>query len=220
LAAEERIMVDMMDMEKVDDEAFRPYGRVMDLDVQAFVRAIAAHPAAPQGQTVYEPSVAEFEALPLFQELQAKVYGGLPIEFGHCSGFNEKLNAVEYHRSSEIDIAATDLVLMVGRQQDIDYKAYTYDTSRIKCFFVPAGTAVELYATTLHFAPCGINGSEFRCGVVLPQGTNAALKTAAGSEGEARLLFAVNKWLIAHADSGLGKDGAWLGLKGENITLR
>ena len=64
--------------------------------------------------------------------------------FGFCSGYNNKLNAVEYHRSSEIDIAATDLILMLGRQQDIDYTNNTYETKNIECFFVPAGTAVEL----------------------------------------------------------------------------
>ena len=143
----------------------------------------------------------------------------MPIEFGHCSGWNKKLNAVEYHRSSEIDIAATDMILMLGCQQDINYKSNTYDTRNIECFFVPAGTAVELYATTLHYAPCSVDGKEFRCGVVLPKGTNEALQKPADSKGENRLLFAVNKWLIAHKDSGLEADGAFIGLKGENISL-
>ena len=133
---------------------------------------------------------------------------------------NEKLNALEYHRSSEVDIAATDLILMVGRQQDIDQQDFTYDTEKVECFFVPAGTAVELYATTLHFAPCGVDGKEFRCGVVLPRHTNEELKVdTTKAQGEDRLLFAVNKWLIAHEESGLGADGAWIGLKGENLSL-
>ena len=34
-----------------------------------------------------------------------------------------------------------------------------------------------------------------------------------------RLLFAVNKWLIAHKESGLEKDGAWIGLTGKNVSL-
>ena len=67
--------------------------------------------------------------------------------------------------------------------------------------------------------PCGIDGQEFRCGVALPRGTNEALKNPIAKEGEDRLLFAVNKWLIAHAESGLDKDGAFIGLKGENLTL-
>ena len=79
---------------------------------------------------------------------------------------------------------------------------------------------MELYATTLHFAPCGVDGKEFRCGVVLPRHTNEELKAdTTKAQGEDRLLFAVNKWLIAHEESGLGADGAWVGLKGKNLSL-
>ena len=117
-------------MKTVMDKEFQVYGRVLPLDTTAFTAAINAHKTIASGQVVYEPSVREFEQLPLYQQLAEKVYGELPIEFGHCSGWNEALNAVEYHRSSEVDIAATDLVLMVGRQQDIDYTDNTYDTDR------------------------------------------------------------------------------------------
>ena len=209
----------MKTIKNVQDDDFRTYGRVLQLGLQDFIAAIQSRGKTAPGQVVYEPSVAEFEQLPLFTKLQHEVYGGLPVEFGHCSGFNKALNAVEYHRSSEIDIAATDLVLMLGRQQDIDYAKNTYDTANIECFFVPAGTAVELYATTLHFAPCGIDGREFRCGVVLPKGTNEPLAFQPDKAGENALLFAANKWLIAHPESGLEKDGACMGLQGENVTL-
>ena len=207
-------------MKTVMNKEFHIYGRVLDVDTQDFVKAINAHPVTAQGVVVYEPSVAEFEQLPLYQTMENVVYGQMPVEFGHCSGWNNKLNALEYHRSSEIDIAATDLVLMVGLQQDIDLNDYTYDTENVECFLVPAGTAVELYATTLHFAPCGVDGKEFRCGVVLPRHTNEELtEDTSKAQGEKRLLFAVNKWLIAHEESGLEKSGAWIGLKGKNLSL-
>ena len=158
-------------MKQVTDKEFAVYGRVLDVDVKEFVDVMKEVPVVSEG-TMYEPSVGAFEALPLAKTLEEESFGFLPIEFGHCSGYNNKLNALEYHRSSEIDIAATDLILLVGRQQDIDLSSYTYDTARVEAFFVPAGTAVELYATTLHFAPCSVDGKEFRCGVVLPKGTN------------------------------------------------
>ena len=121
---------------------------------------------------------------------------------------------------NEIDIAATDLILMLGRQQDIDYTNNTYETKNIECFFVPAGTAVELYATTLHYAPCKENNEEFRCGVVLPKGTNLPLQVKpAENKGENQLLFAANKWLIGHSESGVDKDGGFIGLIGENTTI-
>lgn len=206
-------------MKRITDGTFCTYGRILDLDVEGFTAVIKQRAAAAAGCVVYEPSVANFEALPLFAILQKEIYGGLPIEFGHCSGFNSRLDALEYHRSSEIDIAATDLVLMLGRQQDINYAENTYDTSKVEMFFVPAGTAVELYATTLHYAPCGMDGKEFRCGVVLPRGTNEVLDFQFSGRGENRLLFARNKWLIAHEESGLQKDGACIGLKGENLHI-
>lgn len=205
-------------MKQVTDKEFAVYGRVLDVDVKEFVDVMKEVPVVSEG-TMYEPSVGAFEALPLAKTLEEESFRFLPIEFGHCSGYNNKLNALEYHRSSEIDIAATDLILLVGRQQDIDLSSYTYDTARVEAFFVPAGTAVELYATTLHFAPCSVDGKEFRCGVVLPKGTNEALPETVSSSGENALLFAINKWLIAHEESGLQKDKAWVGLIGENIKL-
>lgn len=206
-------------MKSVLDVEFKPYGRVLPLDTKQFVETMLAKDSIPAG-VVYEPSDTDLEKLALYTQLKNEVYGNLPIEFGFCSGRNEKLNAVEYHRSSEVDIAATDLILMLGRQQDINYNNNTYDTKNIKQFFVPAGTAVELYATTLHYAPCLKDNAEFRCGVVLPKDTNLPLAVKpADLNGENRLLFAQNKWLIGHSESGVDKDGGFIGLIGENISL-
>ncbi len=206
-------------MKSVTDKEFKQYGRVLDIDTADFVQAMLAKEPIKEG-VVYEPSDEVLEKLPLYKQMQDEVFGGMEVEFGFCSGYNNKLNAVEYHRSSEIDIAATDLVLMLGRQQDIDYSNNTYETKNVELFFVPKGTAVELYATTLHYAPCRENNEEFRCGVVLPKGTNLPLKVKpVENKGENQLLFAANKWLIGHAESGVDKDGGFIGLVGENTTL-
>lgn len=206
-------------MKSVMDKEFKQYGRVLNLDTTQFVQTMLAKEPIKEG-VVYEPADEALEKLPLYQQMQDEVFGGMEVEFGFCSGYNDKLNAVEYHRSSEIDIAATDLILMLGRQQDIDYTNNTYETKNVELFFVPKGTAVELYATTLHYAPCKANNEEFRCGVVLPKGTNLPLKVKpVENSGENQLLFAVNKWLIGHSESGVDKDGGFIGLIGENTTL-
>ena len=207
-------------MQTVMADAFRKYGRVLPLDLQDFSNCIGARKPVAQGQVEYEPSVPEFEQLPVFSRLRDEVFGGMPVELGHCSGWNNKLNGLEYHRSSEIDMAATDLILLLGHQQDIDWEHFTYDTAKVETFLVPAGTAVELYATTLHFAPCSVSGKEFRMGVALPRGTNEPLDFVPEKTGENQLLLQRNKWLLAHKDSGLDKDGAWIGLVGENIEIR
>ena len=208
-----------MKIQNVTDASFRKYGKVLEgYDFSALLNEMK-HTPVPD-DVVYVPSVEELEALDVAKALQNKVFGGIPIEIGYCNGHNKKLNAVEYHRSSEINVAVTDLVLLIGSQQDITDE-FTYDTSKVEAFLVPAGTAVEIYATTLHYAPCGVDGNGFKCLVVLPDGTNAELgdKHCSGdacTEGEDRLLAAANKWLIAHEDAGI--DGAWNGLKGSNIS--
>ena len=113
-------------------------------------------------------------------------------------------------------MAVNDLILLLGQQQDIEAD-HTYDTSRIEAFLVPAGTAIEVYATTLHYAPCNGEDGGFRCVVVLPKGTNTDLDFEADSQGEDRLITAKNKWLIAHPEAKI--EGAFAGLKGENITI-
>ena len=50
-------------------------------------------------------------------------------------------------------MAANDLILLLGQQQDIG-EGDTYDTSKAEAFLLPAGVGVELYATSLHYAPC------------------------------------------------------------------
>ena len=204
-----------MKIQKVTDAAFRKYGKVVqNVDFSGLVEALKSTPLPDD--VVYEPSIPELEALPVYAELQKKGYGELPIQIGYCNGDNHKLNALEYHRSSEIDIAATDLILLLGCQQDIEADD-TYDTSKVEAFFVPAGTAVELYATTLHYAPCSAQEGGFRCVIVLPKGTNEDLTFEPAKEGENRLLTAVNKWLIAHEEAGI--EGAFCGLQGANTEV-
>ena len=82
------------------------------------------------------------QALDVAKALQNKGFGGIPIEIGYCNGHNKKLNAVEYHRSSEINVAVTDLVLLIGSQQDIT-DDFTYDTSKIEAFLVPAEMCIR-----------------------------------------------------------------------------
>lgn len=204
-----------MEMKKVTDAAFSKYGRVMEeLPVSRLLKEME-HTPLPE-DVIYVPSVEALEAVPDSEAIRKFGFGGLPIQIGYCNGMNNRLNAVEYHRSSEIDIAVTDLILLLGCQQDITDDA-RYDTSLIEAFFVPAGTAVELYATTLHYAPCSAEEGGFRCVIVLPKGTNEPLPFVPEKTGEGRLLTAVNKWLIAHKEAGI--DGAFTGLDGENIRV-
>lgn len=203
-------------MQKVTDAAFGVYGRVLEgYDIEPLLKAMC-HTPLPEDEVLYIASEEELEELAVAKQFQNQAFGGLPIEVGFCNGHNHTLNALEYHRSSEINVAVTDMILLVGRQQDITGD-YHYDTAKVEAFFVPAGTVVEMYATTLHYAPCMTEGKGFRCTVILPRGTNAELGETGSREGEGKLLAAKNKWLIAHEEAGI--EGAFCGLVGENVTV-
>ena len=203
------------------DKAFQKYGKVIkNIDFFGLVKELENTPV-PEG-VVYEPSVEALESTSAMEACKTVYFGEMPVQIGYCNGHNSLLNAVEYHRSSEINVAATDAILLVGMEQDIE-DDFTYDTAKMEAFLLPAGAAVELYATTLHYAPCGVKGAGFQVAVVLPKGTNYPLnkehaKADSAVQNEDMLLTAVNKWLIGHAEGGLD-DGAFIGLKGRNLNV-
>ena len=206
-----------MEILSVNSPEFKAYGKVID-NVNFAPLLEALKKTEVPADVAYVPGVAELEATETYKELTDVTYGCMPIQIGYCNGHNNKLNALEYHRDSEINVAATDAILLLGLLSEVE-DDYTYDTAKVKAFLLPAGTAVEVYATTLHYAPCGVDGNGFQVAIVLPKGTNYPLPANKLSvDGEDRLITAVNKWLIGHPEGGLA-DGSHLGLKGENLSL-
>ena len=205
-----------MKIYNVNDNEFRPYGRVISgYDFSELISVLKTSTPCPDNGTVYVTSDEKLERLDAAKILGANIYGRMPIEIGYCNGHNTKLNALEYHRDSEVNIAADDVILLLAKKEEIS--DFSLDTSKVKAFLVPAGTAVEIYATSLHYAPCHVKGGGFRVAVVLPRGTNEALNTKTEILfTEDKLLTHVNKWLIAHPDGGC-PEGSFIGLTGKNI---
>ena len=111
-----------------------------------------------------------------------------------------------------------DFILLLAKQDEI--VDGVLDTSKVKAFRVPAGVLVEVNATTLHYAPCHVNEAEgFRVAVVLPRGTNGPRPETEPVTVEDKLLWARNKWLLAHEDSVEAKQGAAVRLSGTNIDI-
>nr|WP_260866261.1 DUF4867 family protein [Paenibacillus xylanexedens] len=52
---------------------------------------------------------------------------------------------------------------------------HVYTSPNARAFFQPKGTVIELYSTTLHYAPCQTNHDGYLTLVVLPEGTNQPL---------------------------------------------
>ena len=206
-----------MTIQSVNDQAFAAYGKVVKgFDFSSLLATLEANSEKPADSVIYVPSVDILEAESVFSEIRDNCYGGMPIQIGYCNGTNTKLNCFEYHRDSEIDIAADDVILLVACEQDvIDGQI---DSSKTEAFLCPKGTAVELYATTLHYAPCSVGDNKFQVAIVLPKDTNLPLEK--GHEGwEDKLLAAKNKWLIGHPEGGL-PEGSHIGLVGENISVK
>ena len=207
-----------MKIQSVFDPAFAAYGKVIKgFDLAALEAAMEKTPC-PDGEVIYVASVPELEALPIHQEFSDQIYGGMPIQIGYCNGDNHVMNCLEYHRDSEINLACTDLILLLGKESDIDFEKYEYDTAKVEAFLAPKGTLLEVYGTALHYAPINAGG-KFRCVVVLPRGTNTPLKFKPDPAGESRLLTATNKWLLPHPDSPEAKGGAVVALVGENPVV-
>lgn len=195
---------------------FAEYGRLVeDPGIPALLTYLKNNTPVNAG-SAYMASDSAAEALPVYESIRRRFFGGLEIQIGWCNGTNTDLNALEYHASIEIDVAASDIVLLLARRQDMENGCV--DASAVRGFYLEAGQAVMLYNTTLHFAPCAVDESGFRAAIVLPRGTNTPL---AGWEPRDAPLWMTNKWLLAHREAAhLVDAGAYIGLTGEFITLK
>lgn len=205
----------------MEDAQFLPYGRILtDMDFSQLAAYVEANTPIPEAGNIYVPSDAQAEQLPVCQQVQESIYGGMDIQVGYCNGRNSTYNGFEYHKGSEINIAITDLIMVLGHSYHIQDN--TYENAKAQVFFVKAGTAFELYQTSLHLSPCKVTGEGFKAVVILPKGTNTPLDYPhPNNTKEDQLLLLQNKWIIAHKDrEPLVKMGAHVGIIGENTEIQ
>ena len=202
----------------VTDPSFQNYGQILPgYDVKELLETLDRVTPLPEG-TAYVPEQPELMALPIEKELRNNAYGGMPIQIGWCNGHNTKLNCLEYHRDSELNVGVKDFILLLAKREDLVNGEL--DTGKVVAFCCPAGTLVEVYATTLHYAPCNAaKDAGFKTIVVLPKGTNLDKPEITVKNAEDEILWASNKWLLAHAESSEAAQGAKVLLKGENIDI-
>lgn len=229
----------------VDSELFQSYGRVIEgYDFSELIQYMRDETEIPETGNVYVASVPEMEGMQEKSRMETLLYGGLPIQIGYCNGRNSTYNGFEYHKGSEINVAVTDFMLVLGHTWEIHENHY--DNQNAQVFFIPKGTAIEMYQTTLHLSPLKVTDDGFKGIVILPKGTNtplmdvereerdlalARLRADAGGkmpetgdtgemDPENALLLQRNKWVIAHPDrEPLIKQGAFPGIIGENKEL-
>lgn len=208
-----------MKIDSVLDAGFRPYGQVVTGMEETAAQILSVLKDAPQPEGVdYVAEYAPLQELPAMVEVSEHLYGGMPVQLGWCNGHNTKLNCLEYHRDSEYNLGTEDFILLLAKRDEIEDGVL--DTAKVKAFKVPAGTLVEVFATTLHYAPCHCDAAKgFRVLVALPQGTNTERTVMTAKIPEDEYMTARNKWLLAHPESNEAKGGAKIGLSGENIDI-
>lgn len=195
-----------------DSPEFADYGRLLtDFDTTDIVK-IGEKIALPTEGSCYEASLSAFETLPIAAQIRKNIFGSLPIQVGYCYGYNTKMNAMEWHCCNELNIAVTDLVLILGLRKNIIGGKVSSDT--FKAFYVKKGEAIEVYATSLHFCPCMVSENGFGCVVGLIRDTNLPFENEKSTDP---LLFKRNKWLIAHeGNKALIDRGVVPGITGDN----
>ena len=208
-----------MKIYSVYDAEFKPFGQVVTGLDEAVAEILSALEQTPLPEGVdYVPSEPVLQELPAAVEISEHLFGGMPVQMGWCNGHNSKLNCLEYHRNSEFNLGTEDFILLLGEQKEIENGFF--DTAKVKAFCVPKGVLVEVYATSLHYAPCHTDPEKgYRVLIALPEGTNTEKPLLTVKNGEDEWMTARNKWLLAHPDSEEAKSGAKVGLCGENIDL-
>ncbi len=202
----------------VTDPSFQNYGQILEgYDLKELLETLDKVTPCPEG-VEYVPEQAELQALPIEKELRNNAYGGMPIQIGWCNGHNTKMNCLEYHRDSELNVGTEDFILLLAKREDLENGVL--DADKVVAYCCPAGVLVEVYATTLHYAPCSAKkGQGFKVIVVLPKGTNLAKPEITVKNAEDEILWAANKWLLAHADSSEAAQGAKVLIHGTNPDI-
>lgn len=209
-----------IEIKEVSDPSFLRYGQTLPFSIfETYANYLEEHTRIPEVMNQYIADDQNIHSLFPKHPLLNDVFGDVALEYGYVNGNNSHLNALEFHPSSEINITTTPLVLMLGHTEDIN--DCTYNVAKLEAFLIPAHTAVAIFPTTLHFSPCKVSDSGFKCGVILPYGTNMEMISAEEKiKRHDPLLYKTLKWLIAHPDNkNLVDLGAFPGLKGKNIKI-
>lgn len=197
----------------VHEAVFASYGRFIEEDTTE-ICAAAEKLHFPEEGSRYMAAEASLEATEFAKRLREEYCGQLDEQVGICYGHSNRLNALEWHTCNEFNVAVRPLVLLLAKRGDMDEKG-RLDAAKVKAFYLAQGEMIEVYSDTLHFCPCEVTTDGFSSIVGLQRDTNLPLQ-----DRKQELLWARNKWLIAHEDNApLVARGAVPGIYGENWTI-
>ncbi|EAE1273829.1 DUF4867 family protein [Listeria seeligeri] len=199
-------------IKSINDFSFRTYGRIIEENIQDVLVYVTKNFLPLELGNAYSPSLSTVEQFESIQRLSHRVYGHLDVMGGVVTGYNQVLNGIEYHQGSETIIAASDCIMVVGHLWDM--KNDTFDSALCECFYIPQGTIVECYSTTLHYTPICVSDAGFTTICLLLNGTGDMLNKKMG------ILKKRNKWFIAHSENiEKVQAGDFQGLTGKMIKI-
>ncbi len=204
-----------LDFYSVNDKEFLRYGCVFDKDYSSLISDASSIPYPEKG-AAYEASIELLEKNEHRTEIKDELYGEVEIQMGYCWGHNSFLDALEWHKASEVNVAVTDVVLLLAKLDEIEPDG-RIASNKVKAFYVPKGTVLEVYGDSLHYCPIQCSDEGFGFVIVLPKGTNTDMEVVHFD----KRIFAKNKWLLCHVDnSDLISQGAVAAVYGENYEVK
>ncbi len=205
-----------MQILSVHDAAFAPYGRILQgYPLKGLMEVVSALPVGDK--ICYQAREERLHLAPDAEKCGDMFLGGMPFQLGYCTGKSTRLDAMAFHRSSELLCGAQDFILLLALAGELENGFLS--TDRVRSFRVPRGDAVELYGGVLHALACPTPCDSLRVLILQPYATNSAYRTTDEANNVDRTLWARNTWLLAHRESAAAAQGAFVALQGENIDL-
>ncbi len=202
----------------ITDPKFNAFGTILEgynlTDIQNYAKETIE---IPKEGNSYSPSNTNLENFEVVKEIGADIYAGLPIEAGECSGQNTSFSAFEFHQGSEVNLILTDVIMILGKRDQM-VNGYFNAQEDAKAFYIPAGSVIEMYGTTLHYSPCKVYESGFKVIVILIKGSNESL--AIDFKSKNKQIIKINKFQMVHESrKDKIKQGIKVGLSGELIEI-
>ncbi|MDN2453353.1 DUF4867 family protein [Lactobacillus sp. UCMA15818] len=206
-------------IKKIDQNGFNDYGNLLqEYDLTDIKKFFGKKICCAKNGNFYNPSNNYLENMETIEKIGYDIYAGMNFTAGECTGQTQSFSAVEYHQGSEINIMLTDVVMVLGKRNQI-INGFFNAAKDATLFFIPAGTVIEMYGDTLHYSPIKVHQEGFKAVVMVLQGTNQALPNNFCSENT--WIVKKNKFQAAHA---IRKDkiakGVIVGVSGELIKLK
>ena len=123
-----------MKVYSVHDNEFKKYGKVIDCPFFDVFEKETSFIEMPESGCSYLASVKSLETDETNSYYRV-FFGDMDIQVGYCWGYNYALNALEWHKSSEINCAIEDMILLLGDLREMDSDGF-FDTQNVKAFLL------------------------------------------------------------------------------------